>query len=164
MNKKKNKERIPYIIVLILLLVALCMPKTGRFVLLDELADVLVIWGAFVAIVVWIRRMGKSLRFTQTAWRIGVIIVGMCIGIWFSGRLVMDMVSGPQKVTLYNIEVSQYRGKSGFISLHYYIQGYEKNGNRMRFEISYNDYSTFQHEDEATIEYYKYSDRVKKVY
>lgn len=71
-----------------------------------------------------------------------------------------DVVSGTKKVNLSNVEVSKYIGRYGALSMHYYVSGIDEEGNRIRLEISGEDYSQLSHKDEIVIEYYEHTDRV----
>lgn len=163
MRKLKSMDVLFWVVIIFIAILGVFLPKSGEWVMADEFVNILFVWGVCVAIIVWIKRMGKAKDFAQKAWRIGAIIVGLCISLFFGGRFLIDMVKGTQYITLYDVEVSKYQGRYGVFSSHYYIQGNDVNGKRQRFEISADDYSELLGEHDVTVEYYRYSDRVKDI-
>ena len=160
----KRKMR-PYEIILCLFVLAvivagLLMPKTGPLVAVDELCNAVVIWTVCIYVIVrMIRRKGS---FSTAAKAVRGLVAAAClaIGIWFSRDIVLDLASGPETVSLADVHVSSSQGRSGVTSRHYYLTGTDHQGERIRLEISGEDYTRLDGAGSVTVEYYRHTGRV----
>lgn len=162
MNKRKIQtyEIILCIFLLILIIVGLIMPKTGRFVLIDEICNTAVIW--IVCIFVIARTAGR--RADNCAWgkvvRGIVITLLLAVGIWFTKDVALDFAKGPEVTVLSNLQVSQTRAHTGIFSLHYYLTGTDSSGERVRLEVAGDDCSEISGRDTIRVEYYANTGRI----
>ncbi len=164
-NKSKifTKDIIFYVVAFVVLIIKFILPESGKYALLDEGFTVILVWFICTYIIMSIKKMEKAVNATQKILRVAVIIVSIVSSIWFPANVVMDIVNGTQQIHLYDTEVEKTQGRYGIISLHYYLVGKDEAGNKVRFEISGEDYSAFSDIDEVTVEYYKYTDRVIEI-
>ena len=141
-RKIKKYEIILCILVLAAVAAGLLLPKTGELVLLDELCSIsVVIWIVCIYVVVRVIHNWKTgEKSTKTA---GVIIAAVCAAVclWFTKDLAADLVSGTKTVMLTDIEVSESQAHTGIFSHHYYLLGTDPQGERIRVEISADDYT-----------------------
>lgn len=79
-------------------------------------------------------------KSTKTA---GAIIAAVCAAVclWFTKDLAADLVSGTKTVMLTDIEVSESQAHTGIFSSRYYLMGTDPQGERIRVEISADDYT-----------------------
>ena len=167
MTGKENKrgvESILFVGMVLSVIIGLFFPKTGELVLLDQFFTILFICmvGAYV-----ICRILHLPEATDTKQKISrtLVMVGCVIAmIWFSSQLLVDVMRGTEQIRLQEVEISKQQGKYGFLSLHYYLMGKDSEGNTERFEISADDYQRYATRKEMTVVYYKYTDRVYKLY
>lgn len=145
---------------LLVLVIGLILPKTGIFVLVDEIFAILIWWIAGIYVVckiVAIRKLGTK---TQKIAR-GVVAIGcIVICLWLGRNVVVDFVSGTEEISLYDIEVSRYQGFAGILASHYYMTGEDAEGNIFRFEISPEDYERYMYGGAVRAVYYKNTGRV----
>lgn len=161
-TSKKNTFTDTFFLVtaFIIVMVGMFLPKTGPYVLVDEIFDVLLFWIIAIYLVcktVGIRKTGTQV---QKKARIIVAIVGVILCIWISKNVVADIVSETKQVVLHNITVSRYQGLAGLLTVRYYMMGEDEAGNRVRFEISADDYTKYMYGDTVKIIYYPKTDRV----
>lgn len=148
------------ILVLAVIAVGFLMPKTGTLVLIDEFCDSLVIWFICIFVIVRIVRSKGNFTVGVKVARITVIVICAVVGLWFTGGVVADLVTGPETETLSDIQVSRSQAHTGIFSLHYYLTGTDSRGERIRLEISGNDYSGFSGRDTIRVEYYGNTRRI----
>jgi hypothetical protein len=139
-------------------IVALFLPKSGRFALLDVAVDNLIIWGIVVYVFLKVRKLSGGIKqnlFVYVVW-LFLVLFSLCT----TKNFVMDIISGPKAITLYNVNLSMLQGTKGLISLHYYLNGSDSEGKHHRIEISSWDYNNFNRPDSFTITYYENTDRL----
>lgn len=161
-NKRKIQtyEIILCILLLIVIIAGLIMPKTGRFVLADEICNTAVIWVVCIFAIVRAaaRRAdgsvpGKAVRGIVTA-------LLLAAGIWFTKDAALDLVNGPEVAVLSDLQISQTQAHTGVFSQHYYLTGTDSSGERIRLEISGNDCSAISGRDTIRVEYYSNTGRI----
>lgn len=74
----------------------------------------------------------------------------------------LDLVSGPETAQLTDIQVSRSQAHTGIFSLHYYLTGTDSRGERVRLEISGDDYTRLSGSSSVTVEYYRHTGRIVK--
>lgn len=140
-RKIKKYEIILCILVLAAVAAGLLLPKTGELVLLDELCSISVIWIVCIYVIVRVihnwKIGGKSTK--TTGMLIAVFCAAVCL--WFTKDLAADLVSGTKTVMLTDIEVSESQAHTGIFSSRYYLMGTDPQGERIRVEISADDYT-----------------------
>ena len=161
--KIQKTEIIFCILVLAVIAAGLLFPRTGPLVLLDELSDVAALW--IICIYVTVKTVGHWKNASPGARAAGAVIAVCCAtaGLWFAKDLVLDLTEGSRTVQLTEIQVSQSQAHSGIFSHHYYLTGTDQQGERIRVEISGDDYTELAGEKSVVIEYYKYTGRVGEV-
>ena len=162
-RKIQTYEIVLCIFVLCVIAAGLFMPKAGPLVMIDEICDVLAIWTACiyvsVRIIRGIRDRGPFPASVKAA-RIFVIAVCVVIGVLFARSTALDLVSGPETAQLTDIQVSRFQAHTGTFSLHYYLMGTDSQGERVRLEISGDDYARLSGSSSVTVEYYRHTGRI----
>ena len=162
-RKIQTYEIVLCIFVLCVIAAGLFMPKAGPLVMIDEICDVLAIWTACiyvsVRIIRGIRDRGPFPASVKAA-RIFVIAVCVVIGVLFARSTALDLVSGPETAQLTDIQVSRFQAHTGTFSLHYYLTGTDSQGERVRLEISGDDYARLSGSSSVTVEYYRHTGRI----
>ena len=164
-RKIKKYEIILCILVLAVIAAGLLLPKTGELVLLDEFCSISVIWIVCIYVIVRvIHNWKRGEKSTKTA---GVVIAAVCAAVclWFTKDLAADLVSGTKTVTLTDIEVSENQAHTGIFSHHYYLLGTDPQGERIRVEISADDYTLMRlaGNKSAVLVYYEHTGRAVSV-
>lgn len=159
-GKIKSGDTICCICIIVFIFASCFMPKTGKLVLLDEVFKVLLLWLASGYIIVKIIISQNMQSMPQKVARIMVIIACSVVSLWCAKSVVLDMINGTKEVTMSDCTVSMLQGKSGIISRHYYLEGMDENGKRMKMEISAKDYTALLHKESVRVEYYCYTDRI----
>lgn len=136
------------------------MPKTGALVMIDEICDVLAIWTVCIYVIVRIIQSRGEFSASVKAARVVVIAACVVIGILFTGNIALDLVSGPVTTQLTDIQVSRSQAHTGIFSLHYYLTGTDSQGERVRLEISGDDYTRLSGSNSVTVEYYRHTGRI----
>lgn len=136
------------------------MPKTGALVMIDEICDVLAIWTVCIYVIVRIIQSRGEFSASVKAARVVVIAACVVIGILFTGNIALDLVSGPVTAQLTDIQVSRSQAHTGIFSLHYYLTGTDSQGERVRLEISGDDYTRLSGSNSVTVEYYRHTGRI----
>lgn len=131
--------------------------------MIDEFFDTAVVWFVVVILIKKIIKIPQLSQRPQKVWKIFTIFIGVVVIGWFALRYASDITCGTQSKSIKNVEVSKYQGRFGYISLHYYITGLDENGDKLRFEISADDYSRLSNRSCVTIVYYKHTKRVVNV-
>ncbi len=162
MNKRKLEvyEIVLGVLMLIVIVAGLMMPKTGRFVLADEVCDIIVIWIGCILVTARIVRHGRASSFTGKMFRGIVVIMLLALSLWFAKDVALDVVSGPESTVLSNLEESQTQAHTGVFSRHYYVMGTDVSGKYLRLEISGKDYSELSGHDKIKMKYYRNTSRV----
>lgn len=162
MNKRKLEvyEIVLCIFTLIVIVIGLMMPKTGRFVLADEICDSIVIWSVCVFVTARIVRHCRVSSLTGKMVRGIVVIMLLVFSLWFSKDVALDVVSGPESTALSNLEVSQMQAHTGIFSRHYYVMGTDASGEYLRLEISGKDCLELSGRDKIQMKYYRNTNRV----
>lgn len=156
----KQKDIIFYVSVFVVIGAGLLFPKTGELSLIDELFDILIIWIAAIYIIYKLLRKGKLYDAKQKMVRNIIIVSSIAMCVWFSKGIVLDCVNGTKEEIFYDVTVSRYQGPSGIISLHYYLLGTNESGDKVRLEISADDYSKLSMKRQVQVEYYENTRRV----
>lgn len=155
----RSCEIILCVLVLAVIVAGLFLPKTGPFVMVDEICDVLVIWSVCVYVIVRIIRSKGKYSVSVKAARGIVVAVCVIVGIWFARSVVLDLVSGPESVTLSEIQTRKSRAHSVFPQ-HYYLTGKDSRGEALRMEISSEDYTRLSGCSSVTVAYYRNTGRI----
>ena len=157
--KKLKKFDLVYIIVGVAFLIGgLFLPKSGRFALLDVAVDNLIIGGIVVYIFIKVRKFSGGIK--QNLYIYAICLFLALFSLWKTKDLAMDLISGPKVITLYNVNLSKLQGTKGLVSLHYYLNGSDLEGNDYRIEISGWDYTNISKPDTLIITYYENTDRL----
>ena len=161
-RKIQTYEIILCIFVLAVVAAGLLMPKTGPLVMIDEICDIVAIWT--VCIYVIVRIIQSRGRFPASAKAARILVIAACvvIGVLFTGSTALDLVSGPETARLTDIQVSRSQAHTGIFSLHYYLTGTDSRGERVRLEISGDDYTRLSGSSSVTVEYYRHTGRIAR--
>ena len=140
------------------------MPKTGRFVLADEICDTAVIW--IVCILAGLRvafLTGDPAGFGRAA-RGLVIALLLAVGIWFTKDVALDIAAGPEITVLSDLQIVKSQAHTGIFSHHYYLKGTDRRGERIQLEITGDDYSEISRDDTIRVACYRNTGRVVRFY
>lgn len=159
-RKIQTYEIILCIFVLAVVAAGLLMPKTGPLVMIDEICDIVAIWTVCIYVIVRIIQSRGRLQASVKAARILVIAACVVIGVLFTRSTALDLVSGPVTAQLTDIQVSRSQAHTGIFSLHYYLTGTDSRGERVRLEISGDDYTRLSGSSSVTVEYYRHTGRI----
>ena len=166
MDNKLVKRKIQtYEIILCIFVLAvgaagLLMPKTGPLVMIDEICDIVAIWTVCIYVIVRIIQSRGRFQASVKAARVLVIAACVAIGVLFTRSTALDLVSGPVTAQLTDIQVSRSQAHTGIFSLHYYLTGTDSRGERVRLEISGDDYTRLSGSSSVTVEYYRHTRRI----
>lgn len=161
-RKIRTYEIILCIFVIVVIVAGLLMPKTGALVLADEFCNVLVIWIACIYVIVKIMQSREKFSGSMKAVRLFIIAVCVALSVLFTKDVALDLVSGPETAHLTDIQVSKTQAHTGIFSLHYYLTGTDGQGERIRLEISGDDYTRLSGSSSVTVEYYRHTGRIVK--
>lgn len=161
-RKIQTYEIILCIFVLAVVAAGLLMPKTGSLVMIDEICDIVAIWTVCIYVIVRIIQSRGRFQAFVKAVRILVIAACVVIGVLFTRSTALDLVSGPVTAQLTDIQVSRSQAHTGIFSLHYYLTGTDSRGERVRLEISGDDYTRLSGSSSVTVEYYRHTGRIVK--
>ena len=161
-RKIQTYEIILCIFVLAVVAAGLLMPKTGSLVMIDEICDIVAVWTVCIYVIVRIIQSRGRFQASVKAVRILVIAACVVIGVLFTGSTALDLVSGPETARLTDIQVSRSQAHTGIFSLHYYLTGTDSRGERVRLEISGDDYTRLSGSSSVTVEYYRHTGRIVK--
>ena len=161
-RKIQTYEIILCIFVLAVVAAGLLMPKTGSLVMIDEICDIVAIWTVCIYVIVRIIQSRGRFQASVKAVRILVIAACVVIGVLFTRSTALDLVSGPVTAQLTDIQVSRSQAHTGIFSLHYYLTGTDSRGERVRLEISGDDYTRLSGSSSVTVEYYRHTGRIVK--
>lgn len=161
-RKIQTYEIILCIFVLAVVAAGLLMPKTGSLVMIDEICDIVAIWTVCIYVIVRIIQSRGRFQASVKAARILVIAACVVIGVLFTRSTALDLVSGPVTAQLTDIQVSRSQAHTGIFSLHYYLTGTDSRGERVRLEISGDDYTRLSGSSSVTVEYYRHTGRIVK--
>lgn len=159
-RKIQTYEIILCIFVLAVVAAGLLMPKTGPLVMIDEICDIVALWTVCIYVIVRIIQSRGRFQASVKAVRILVIAACVVIGVLFTGSTALDLVSGPETARLTDIQVSRSQAHTGIFSLHYYLTGTDSRGERVRLEISGDDYTRLSGSSSVTVEYYRHTGRI----
>lgn len=161
-RKIQTYEIILCIFVLAMVAAGLLMPKTGSLVMIDEICDIVAVW--IVCIYVIVRIIQSRGRFQASVKAVRILVIAACvvIGVLFTRSTALDLVSGPVTAQLTDIQVSRSQAHTGIFSLHYYLTGTDSRGERVRLEISGDDYTRLSGSSSVTVEYYRHTGRIVK--
>ena len=161
-RKIQTYEIILCIFVLAVVAAGLLMPKTGSLVMIDEICDIVAVWTVCIYVIVRIIQSRGRFQASVKAVRILVIAACVVIGVLFTRSTALDLVSGPVTAQLTDIQVSRSQAHTGIFSLHYYLTGTDSRGERVRLEISGDDYTRLSGSSSVTVEYYRHTGRIVK--
>ena len=159
-RKIQTYEIILCIFVLAVVAAGLLMPNTGSLVMIDEICDIVAVWTVCIYVIVRIIQSRGRFQASVKAVRILVIAACVVIGVLFTGSTALDLVSGPEMAQLTDIQVSRSQAHTGIFSLHYYLTGTDSRGERVRLEISGDDYTRLSGSSSVTVEYYRHTRRI----
>lgn len=159
-RKIQTYEIILCIFVLAVVSAGLLMPKTGPLVMIDEICDIVAVWTVCIYVIVRIIQSRGRFQASVKAVRILVIAACVVIGVLFTGSTALDLVSSPETAQLTDIQVSRSQAHTGIFSLHYYLTGTDSRGERVRLEISGDDYTRLSGSSSVTVEYYRHTGRI----
>lgn len=162
-RKMEKYEMILGILLLAVIAAGLLLPETGNLVLLDELCGAAVIWMVCIYVIARVLRNRAALSFSGKV--VGAAAVILCIAavLWFSKDVGLDLAAGPQTATLTDIQLTGAQAHTGIFSRHYDLLGTDSQGERIRVEISGQDYERLEAAGRVFIEYYPNTKRVVKV-
>ena len=149
-RKIQTYEIILCIFVLAVVAAGLLMPKTGSLVMIDEICDIVAVWTVCIYVIVRIIQSRGRFQASVKAVRILVIAACVVIGVLFTGSTAQ----------LTDIQVSRSQAHTGIFSLHYYLTGTDSRGERVRLEISGDDYTRLSGSSSVTVEYYRHTGRI----
>ena len=161
-RKIQTYEIILCIFVLAVVAAGLLMPKTGSLVMIDEICDIVAVWTVCIYVIVRIIQSRGRFQASVKAARVLVIAACVAIGVLFTRSTALDLVSGPVTAQLTDIQVSRSQAHTGIFSLHYYLTGTDSRGERVRLEISGDDYTRLSGSSSVTVEYYRHTGRIVK--
>ena len=161
-RKIQTYEIILCIFVLAVVAAGLLMPKTGPLVMIDEICDIVALWTVCIYVIVRIIQSRGRFQASVKAARVLVIAACVAIGVLFTRSTALDLVSGPVTAQLTDIQVSRSQAHTGIFSLHYYLTGTDSRGERVRLEISGDDYTRLSGSSSVTVEYYRHTGRIVK--
>ena len=141
------------IFVLAVVAAGLLIPKTVSLVMIDEICDIVAIWTVCIYVIVRIIQSRGRFQASVKAARVLVIAACVAIGVLFTRSTALDLVSGPVTAQLTDIQVSRSQAHTGIFSLHYYLTGTDSRGERVRLEISGDDYTRLSGSSSVTGEY-----------
>lgn len=159
-RKIQTYEIILCIFVLAVVAAGLLMPKTGSLVMIDEICDIVAIWTVCIYVIVRIIQSRGRFQASVKAARVLVIAACVATGVLFTRSTALDLVSGPVTAQLTDIQVSRSQAHTGIFSLHYYLTGTDSRGERVRLEISGDDYTRLSGSSSVTVEYYRHTRRI----
>lgn len=159
-RKIRTYETILFIFVLALVIIGLLMPKTGPLVMIDELCDILVIWTVCIYVIVRIIKSRGKFSVSVKVIRVLAIAICVVIGVLFTRNIALDLVSGPETIQLTDIQVSKSQTHTGIFSLHYYLMGTDNHNERVRLEISGDDYTNLSGGSGVTVECFRHTGRI----
>ena len=159
-RKIQTYEIILCIFVLAVVAAGLLMPKTGSLVMIDEICDIVAVWTVCIYVIVRIIQSRGRFQASVKAARILVIAACVVIGVLFTRSTALDLVSWPVTAQLTDIQVSRSQAHTGIFSLHYYLTGTDSRGERVRLEISGDDYTRLSGSSSVTVEYYRHTGRI----
>ena len=159
-RKIQTYEIILCIFVLAVVAAGLLMPKTGSLVMIDEICDIVAVWTVCIYVIVRIIQSRGRFQASVKAARVLVIAACVAIGVLFTRSTALDLVSGPVTAQLTDIQVSRSQAHTGIFSLHYYLTGTDSRGERVRLEISGDDYTRLSGSSSVTVEYYRHTRRI----
>lgn len=113
-----------------------------------------------IYVIVRIIQSGGKFSVSVKAARGVVIAACVVIGVVFTRSAALDLVSGPETTQLTDIQVSRSQAHTGIFSLHYYLTGTNSQGERVRLEISGDDYTRLSGSNSVTVEYYRHTGRI----
>ena len=122
-----------------------------------------VIWIACIFVIMRILRNRTALSFSGKAVGAAAVIVCMAAALWFSKDIVPDLAAGPQTAILTDIQLSGTQAHTGIFSHHYYLLGIDPQGEKIRVEISGQDYERLETAGSVLIEYYPNTKRAVKL-
>lgn len=158
-TKKQKKFDLVYIIIGVAFAIGgLFLPKSGRFALLDVAANNLIVWGIFIYMFLKVRKFSGGIK--KNLYIYAVCLFLAVFSLLSTKSLVMDLISGPKVITLNNVNLSKRQGAKGLVSLHYYLNGSDLEGNNHTIEISDRDYTNINRTDTLVITYYENTDRL----
>ena len=111
-------------------------------------------WGASIVI------LGTLFKLTHLPGANLMMFVGM--GGWISGKLVLDLISGPEVVRLTSVTMRESSGIYGLISRHYYLCGRDDEWTEYQMEISSDEYYELEGEEQVTVLCYPRTERILK--
>lgn len=158
-RKIQTYEIILCIFVLAVVAAGLLIPKTGPLVMIDEICDIVALWTVCIYVIVRIIQSRGRFQASVKAARVLVIAACVAIGVLFTRSTALDLVSGPVTAQLTDIQVSRSQAHTGIFSLHYYLTGTDSRGERVRLEISGDDYPRLSGSS-ITVEYYRHTRRI----
>ncbi|NLP47086.1 MAG: hypothetical protein GX347_08625 [Epulopiscium sp.] len=160
-NKKKAFD-IAYIIGMLAFAVCILFaPKAGKLAMVGMAIRVILVWGVFIYLILKTKKIKGGLKEN-------IVIYIACLGIalfalWNTKNFALDLISGPQQMKLYNIEIEKRQNAKGLIGLHYYLRGTDEEGERHIIEITGRDYDYMRKNSRDSIEFTCYIN-TKKLY
>lgn len=138
--------------------------KAGRgampgFICMSMMLLVVDIYVIHILVTGFRQRRIKMVSFTTLAMAVVVLVLS-----WFVLHRTVDVAKdireGTQKGILTDCSVQTTYGPKGSFNLHYYLTGYDENGDRHRFEISGKDADNLRNRTSVIIEYYPNIERI----
>ena len=136
----------------------LLMPKTGSLVMIDEICDIVAIWTVCIYVIVRIIQSRGRFQASVKANTRSSVMCG-------DRRTVYEEHGSGSCVRAGDGSIDGYTGQqipahTGIFSLHYYLTGTDSRGERVRLEISGDDYTRLSGSSSVTVEYYRHTGRI----
>ena len=146
---------------LVFLIVKIVIPETGVLGMVNDGSNAVLFFGIGGSCVWTIIHKRKT---NKTAVVFGVLLLVLILGIggWISGKLVLDLISGPEVVRLTSVTMRESSGIYGLISRHYYLCGRDETGKKYEFEISSDEFYGLKNTHEITVLCYLRTERIFK--
>ena len=158
-----TKDMVFWLICLIILIVGkLFLPKTGKLALLNEASEVLLILMVSIFVIVKLLKIKKTTP-TKKKYEDWIIIAFLIIlNLFFSRNLILDIITGPQKIELYNVSTHKYQNRLEFS---YYLEGEDISGNNHNLKVSIEEFNKvnslgYGNKEKITVVYYENTHRV----
>lgn len=162
-RKPHISEFITCVITLAIIVAGLFMPKTGTFVLADEFCDVIAVWAVCALVILRIAQREKIPAPSKQGIRVLIMAICVMVSVLTALAPTLDLIAGPENTKLTDIRFSKSQAHTGIFSLHYYLEGTDGQGDRVRLEISGDDYTRLAKSSSVIAEYYRHTGRALSV-
>lgn len=158
-SKTFKKENILLALACLLVVAGVIAPPSGSVALLEDFCTGMMFAVLWIYLFIRIKNAIKPIKNT-----VKIIVMTVCTiaVLWFSAMPILDMISGPSGTVLYDVHVEKTQGHTGIFSLHYYLIGESESGEKLRIEISGDEYDDFRRslsglDRVVSVEYYEHT-------